>query len=73
MKYRWITVPDTEFKFIEYTISKEDDMYIASYDKAKILAPQMNKHAPDGTVRSDDEIFANCFAGCIAEKYKTSR
>lgn len=67
MKYKWITVPDTEFKFIEYTISKYDAMYIDSYNKAKTVAPQMNKHAPDGTVRSDEKIFANCFAGCIAE------
>ena len=67
MRYKWITVPGTDFKFIEYTITKYDEMYINSYNKAKELAPQMNKHAPDGTVRNDEEIFANCFAGCIAE------
>ena len=26
MKYKWITVPDTDFKFIEYTITKDDEI-----------------------------------------------
>lgn len=67
MTFEWITIPDTNFKFIEYTITKNDAIYIDSFSKALELAPKMNKHAPDGTVRSDEEIFANCFAGCIAE------
>lgn len=67
MQYKWITIPDTQFKFVEYTINCEDDIYINSYNKALELAPKMNKHAPDGTVRSEEVIFANCFAGCLAE------
>lgn len=67
MRYRWITVPGTDFKFIEYSITKDDELYRISYEKARELAPRMNRHAPDGTVRTDEEIFANCFAGCIAE------
>lgn len=67
MKYKWITIPDTNFKFIEYTITRSDEIYKDSFAKALNLAPKMNKHAPDGKVRSDKEIFANCFAGCIAE------
>lgn len=67
MTYKWITIPDTDFKFIEYTITKDDEIYKDSFLKALELAPQMNKHAPDGTARSDEKIFANCFAGCIAE------
>lgn len=67
MHFKWITIPNTDFKFVEYTITKDDAIYKNSFLKALELAPQMNKHAPDGTVRSDEEIFANCFAGCIAE------
>ncbi len=67
MRYNWITIPETDFKVIEYTIYPTDELYKISYKKALEQAPLMNKHAPDGRIRSDEEIFAKCFAGCIAE------
>ena len=67
MRYNWITIPETDFKVIEYTIYPTDELYKISYEKALEQAPLMNKHAPDGRIRSDEEIFAKCFAGCIAE------
>lgn len=67
MKYNWITIQGTEFKVIEYTICSDDKLYIMSYNKALKLASQVNRHAPNGRIRNKEEIFANCFAGCIAE------
>lgn len=52
---------------MELLIQPEDDLYISSFNKAKELWSQMNKHAPDGTIRSDETIFCNCFAGALAE------
>lgn len=70
MKYTWkqINTEPMPFKYIEYTIFPIDEIYRESLEKAEILAPQMNRHAPDGRVRSFEEILYKCAAGCIAEK-----
>ena len=70
MRYTWkqINTEPVPFKYIEYTIFPNDDIYMESLVKAEILAPQMNRHAPDGRMRSSEEILYKCAAGCIAEK-----
>ena len=74
MQYEWKTVlcrpeltHNKEFKFLEVSLLPRDEIYINALAKAKELYTQMNIHAPDGSMRSNNTIFCNCFAGSLAE------
>ena len=58
---------NTPHDVVKYTFSTSDPEYQEALNKAKQLANKVNPHAPDGTIRKPEKIFAVNFAGCLAE------
>lgn len=56
-------------KVIECCLEKKDEEYNEILKEAEILMKNVNKHAPDGHIRTDKEKLVKCFGGLVAEYF----